>query len=623
VKNRRLIVGLILACVGVCLLCTGPAAARAAHDAGPPGTSISVQGNQLLQNGEPFVPRGVQITGLVAPNSQLAGKYVAANAHFGTAELQQAVADHANLIRFQVSEFGLNPSDPLYDPTYVQEVQQGVELARSLGLNVIISLQAEAPAGNEVRCPLPDAGAATDWSELTSMFGDDDGIMFELYNEPFPQPNSTNWQLWLNGGPITAGGTSCTAVGMQTLVDQIRAQGADNVIILPGLDYGLTLAGMPTVTDPTNPTDPQLAYSVHYPALNLTTSAWDLEFGNKAGTAPVIVTEWQANSTTNCVPDAPSTAPLLLDYLAGKGIGVVGFAFDLPGTIIADYTYAPTTYSGFACGVAGGGAGQILFNDFAGEAAQQSTSGLEAPRAWLVSVGALTRLTGLNASVTANALNTPRTFVINASSGSLAALGVGNAVPTAMFTSETTMSQAIASGALPPGTQAVELVLGATSPQAQQTAPLSTFQQGALVAHSAGLLFVAAPQLNLMKTLAPKTTRQNWNVQFLRQRLAALAARNADAVVLPFTDVQVYNSTYSLFAEVAAQQVQSVKRNVEVLAGMSVKGSDSSALATPRLSSELQSSSDLVDGYNLTDGNGSGDASALTLLQWLYPPSGS
>jgi hypothetical protein len=615
----------MLACVASCLLAAGPAAARlTAHDAGAPGTSISVQGNHLMQNGAPFVPRGVQITGLVAPDDQLYGKYVAANANFGTAELQQAVADNANLIRFQVSEFGLNPSDPLYDPAYVQEVQQGVELARSLGLNVIISLQAEAPAGNEARCPLPDAGAAADWAELTSMFGTDDGIMFELYNEPFPLDNSANWQTWLNGGPITAGGTSCTAVGMQTLVNQIRAQGADNVIILPGLDYGLTLAGMPAVSDPSNPTNPQLAYSVHYPALNLTTTAWDLEFGNKASTAPVIVTEWQANSTTNCVPNSPSTAPLLLDYLASKSIGVVGFAFDLPGTIISDYnTYSPTSYSGFACGVAGGGAGQILFNDFAGEAAQQSTSGLEAPRAWLVSVGALARLTELNASVTANALNTPRTFVINASSGSLTALGVGNAIPTAVFTSETTMSQAIAAGTLQPGTQAVELVLSSATPKGQQTSALSTFQQAALAAHSAGLLFVAAPQLNLMKTLAPKTTRQNWDVQFLRKRLAVSAARSSDAVVLPFNDVQAYAPTYSFFAEVAAQQVQSVKRNVEVLAGMSVNGSASDAVSAPRLSTAAQSTSDLVDGYNLTDGNGSGDASALTLLQWMYPPSGS
>lgn len=331
----------------------------ATSPAATPPAGISVQGNQLMQNGEPFVPRGVQIVGLVAPDNSLWGKYIPAHQHFGAPELADAVADHANLVRIQVSEFGLNPSDPLYSASYVQEVQQGVELARSEGLDVIVSLQAENPAGNETRCPLPDAGAATDWSELASMFAGDNGVMFELYNEPAPLPGATNWQTWLNGGPVANGSSSCTAVGMQTLVNEIRAEGATNVIIVPGLDYELTLAGMPTVTDPSNPTNPQLAYGVHYPDLTLSSTAWDTEFGNLASKVPVIVTEWQANSTTNCVDSAPSTAVLLLDYLASKNIGVVGFAFDLPGTIISDYdTYAPTTYAGFTCGVAGGEPGR-------------------------------------------------------------------------------------------------------------------------------------------------------------------------------------------------------------------------------------------------------------------------
>jgi hypothetical protein len=270
--------------------------------------------------------------------------------------------------------------------------------------------------------------------------------------------------------------------------------------------------------------------------------------------------------------------------------------------------------------VPGGGAGQVLFNDFAGEAAQQATSGLESPRAWLVSVGALARLSELNAGLTANALNTPRTFVLNASSGSLSALSVGNAIPTATFTSEATLSQAIATHALQPGTQAVQLVLSAASPKGQQNDPSGTFQEAALAAHSAGLLFVAAPQLNLMATLSPKTTKQNWNVAFLRLRLATAAARSADAVVLPFTDVQAYSSTYSFFAEVAAQQVQAVKRTVEVLGGISVNGSSTASVSAPRLSSQVNTnSSDLVSGYNLTDGNGSGDDSALSLLSWMYP----
>ena len=89
---------------------------------------IRVQGASLLDNGVPWVPRGVQIVGLVAPPPALVGKYIAAGQHFGLAELQAAVAEHADIIRFQVSEFGIDPQGPLYSAAYVQSVQ-----ARSRG----------------------------------------------------------------------------------------------------------------------------------------------------------------------------------------------------------------------------------------------------------------------------------------------------------------------------------------------------------------------------------------------------------------------------------------------------------------------------------------------------------
>jgi hypothetical protein len=429
----------------VVLVCAAPAGAASPPAIVRPG--ISVEGPHLMQNGQPWVARGVQIVGLVAPDSQLAGKYIAAHQHFGAAELSQAIADHANTVRFQVSEFGLNPADPLYDPNYVAEVQQGVALARSLGLDVIVSLQAQSPAGDEVRCPLPDAGAATDWHELATWFGGDPDIMFELYNEPGVAATPNNWLVWKNGGVVFNGVGPCTVVGVQTLVDEIRAAGAGNVIILPGLAGEQTLAGKPKVTDPANPGDPQLAFGIHYPNLTQTPDEWDTEFGENAGNVPVIVTEWQADGTTNCVADAPRTAPLLLQYLALKQIGVVGFSFDLPGTIVADYSYDPTTYANFACGSVTGGAGQVLFEDYAGEAAQASATGAGSPQSWLVTAGQLAQMTALDAPAAVAALDTPRTFVLGASSASLDAIGMDAATPAVAFTSETALAQTAAEGA--------------------------------------------------------------------------------------------------------------------------------------------------------------------------------
>ena len=621
--RRRLVVGALGLLAAVLLLAAGTATAsaktvrRSPAVAAPLSTSgIYVQGAHLMQNGEPFIPRGVQITGLVAPDADLAGKYIAAHQHFGAAEIAQAVADHANLIRFQVSEFGLNPSDPLYSAKYVSEVESGIALARAAGLDVIISLQAETPAGNETRCPLDDLGAATDWQELAQQYAGDPDVMFELYNEPGLPNSAADWALWANGGVISNGaGGECTAVGVQSLVDEIRGLGADNVIILPGLAGEQTLAGVPAITDPADPTDPQLAYGIHYPNLNQTSDDWDAEFGNLAERVPVIVTEWQANGTTNCIPGAPRSAPLLLTYLALKQIGVVGFAFDLPGTIVADYQYDPTTYVNFSCGSFTGGAGQVLFGDFAGEAQAVGGTGAS-PASWLLSAPTLTQLQSLDAGLTNQALDTPRTFVLGAGNSTLAASGLGAATPAEAFSSLTTMSRALATGAVFPGTEAVVLDLGPGSPVGEQRHAAQTFRQAAVTAHHDGYLFIAAPQIGLVRTLEPKV-RASWlNFDFIRRDLAGAAARYADALVLPFGSTQKRTVGYADLTRAAVEQANRARPGVQIIGGLSV-GSHSTASAAA-LVAAAQATGGYVTGYSLSGQSAAGATSSLGLLQQLY-----
>jgi hypothetical protein len=615
---------LLLALLGALAALAGGAATASAKNlhprpalAAPLSTSgIYVQGSHLMQNGGLFIPRGVQITGLVAPDADLTGKYIAAHQHFGAAELAQAVADHANVVRFQVSEFGLNPSDPLYAPHYLAEVESGIALARAAGLDVIISLQAEIPAGNETRCPLDDGGAITDWQELARAYAGDDDVMFELYNEPGLPNSAADWALWASGGLISNGaGGECTAVGVQSLVDEVRGLGADNVIILPGLAGEQTLAGVPPITDPADPGDPQLAYGIHYPNLNQTSDDWDAEFGNLAERVPVIVTEWQANGTTNCIPGAPRSAPLLLTYLALKQIGVVGFAFDLPGTIVADYQYDPTTYANFSCGAFTGGAGQILFGDFAGEAQAVEGTGAS-PASWLLSAPALAQLQALDPGLTDQAFNTPRTFVLGASNSTLAAAGLGAATPAEAFTSLATMSQALAAGSVFPGTEAVVLDLGPGSPVSQQRHAAQTFRQAAVTAHHAGYLFIAAPQIGLVHTLEPKA-RPSWrNFDFIRRNLAGIAARYADAIVLPFGGTQKRTVGYLDLTRAAVQQANQARPGVQIIGGLSV-GSHSTASAAS-LVAAAQATGGYVTGYSLSGQSAAGATSSLGLLQELY-----
>jgi hypothetical protein len=577
--------------------------------AGAATSVITVTRNQLLRNGLPWVPRGVQIVGLVAPDGALSGKYVAAHQQFGYAELQAAVAAHADLVRFQVSQFGLDPDGPLYSAGYVDEVANAVQTARGLGLAVILSLQAEPPAGEPTRCPLPDAGAERAWGSLSAMFAGDGDVMFELYNEPAVSATPAGWIQWRVGGEIIYPGGSCEAVGMQTLINDIRADAPQNIIIVPSLNGEQSLAGRMRLIDPAHRSDPQLAYGIHYPSLTRGITFWDKTFGTASASIPVIVTEWDANSVTGCVPNVPATAQVLLDYLASKHIGVVGFAFDLPGTIVVDSTFAPTSYAGFACGVPGAGPGQILFGNFAAEAQAGDGTQPDPTPAWIVSASLLSRLQLVAHATATHFFDTPRTFVTGTGSSSLALLGMGSAVPTMSFADEGKLAAAVTSGLLQPGTAAIVYAAGATqaTPLAQQRNPAHYYALAAEVAHAHGLLFLAAPQTSLVKALAPATPTDALDAEFLALGLARDTAHDADAFVAPAQATQDDSSIYASFVASASRQAARSHPGIELLAGLSA-GAARSAPSPDTLFDAFLGTRLTVSGYGF-----SGPSAAATI----------
>jgi hypothetical protein len=610
----QLVVALTAAAV---LSITLPAAAlahvRTPHVPGgaPSSAGLSVQGNQLYANGSPFVGRGVQIVGLVAPPAYLWGKYVAAGQQFGLPELQAAAADHANLIRFQVSEYGLDPANPEYSPGYVTSVEDGIEVARSLGLYAIVSLQSESAAGlaaSANRCPLPDGGALAAWNELASTFGNDPGVMFELYNEPGLGATAAGWSEWLNGGTVVYGsqsGDSCTAVGIQQLINQIRADGAGNVIIVPALGGETNLAGMPALSDPADPSDPQLAYGIHYPNLTTGISAWDTAFGKFAAKAPVIVTEWDGAAITGgCTAGTPAQSIELLAYLASKRIGLVGFAFDLPGTIVRDDSYAPTTYADFSCGVPGGGPGQVLFDDYAAEANAASATpvnGLDGPASWLVSGRGAQGLLSASPHAAQMLFNSPSTYVTRAGAADTAALGLQNAVPTASFSNEASLAAAITNNTLSPGTVAVQYAPSSpVTPRNQLTDPSNAFMQASLVAHAHGLLLIGAPSLSVVSATAPHRQPFKRTSTFLQRRIAAAAARYSDVFVIQAQSLERTPSRFSAFVRQAAAQAVNAHGSVEILTEIR-SGAGAGAPTAPMLERDLSGAGSAVSGYDLVD----------------------
>ena len=87
--------------------------------------------------------------------------------------------------------------------------------------------------------PMPDrAHSLRFWRSVAARFGHDRSALFDLYNEP----NDVGWKCLRDGCRITHDSYTSSAphyraVGMQRLVRAIRAQGARNVIMVPGVDW--------------------------------------------------------------------------------------------------------------------------------------------------------------------------------------------------------------------------------------------------------------------------------------------------------------------------------------------------------------------------------------------------
>jgi len=99
---------------------------------------------------------------------------------------------------------------------------------------------------------MPDSGSLAFWQQVAVEYSNDRNVFFELYSEPFQsggyvQFASNPWPIWRNGGYISRQitQTGYQAVGMQQLLDAIRDAGANNVVIVNGLNYGYDLTGVP------------------------------------------------------------------------------------------------------------------------------------------------------------------------------------------------------------------------------------------------------------------------------------------------------------------------------------------------------------------------------------------
>jgi hypothetical protein len=362
----------------------------------PQGQTLTVRGDQLLADGQPFVVHGVIIEGMQASTAVLNqgfstdnGKRISlateqkARQAWGRDEIYAIRCYGANTVRIHIAQPSADPNDPEFSMSHLTEFVDAVKLARQQGLAVIVDMQDEPLSGEHHSVYNPTAATLRAWVELTPMLANIPGVMLELFNEPMlkaSQPGA--WNIWLHGGPVTTP-VAATTIGTQTMVNKIRDLGADNPIVVMGLlpgtgTGGWTLSGMPALNDPI-PGPSQLVFSVHFPPTQATVSKeqpiWDTAFGNTAANVPVMVGAFNVSSKARCTAQAPATATdLVTRYLTSKRIGIAGWAFDYPQSIFQQpgARGALTNFIDFSCegpGYSGkfGGDGQLLYTAFTTE----------------------------------------------------------------------------------------------------------------------------------------------------------------------------------------------------------------------------------------------------------------
>jgi hypothetical protein len=240
---------------------------------------------------------------------------------------------------------------------YQTAVKQYVDLLVANGINPILDLHWThgAYTGNISACPdvnatcqkpMPSAEYTPRfWTSVANTFKGNNAVLFDLFNEPYPDA-ANNWSDMTAAWKCVRDGGTCTGItyevaGMQDLVDAVRATGATNVLLVAGLTW-------------TNDLTQWLAYKPVDPAGNIvaswhsynfnacvTVSCWDSQIGSVAAQVPVHAGEIGQDTCAHDYIDQ------VMAWADANGVGYTAWTWNPWGctggnVLIQDYTGTPT-----------------------------------------------------------------------------------------------------------------------------------------------------------------------------------------------------------------------------------------------------------------------------------------
>jgi hypothetical protein len=327
-----------------------------------PAPALHVSGNHLVDaTGRTVTLHGVDRSGAEFACVQNSGIF---DGPVDQASVSAMTSWRINAVRVPLNEdcwLGTNGVNAAYaGANYITAIKSYVALLEQNGLNVILDLHWTdgSYTGNSSGCsgatavcqkPMPDAaGAVPFWTSVASTFKGDDAVVFDLFNEPYPERATGNetsgWSCWRDGGNCP--GIGYAVAGMQTLDNAVRSTGATNVVMLGGLAYANDLSQWLSY-EPTDPTG-EIAAAWHSYNFNAcsSSSCWNTQIAPVLAKVPLIAGELGENDCAHGYLDS------LLPWLDNAGASYLAWTWNTWScgsgpALISSYDGTPT---GFGAG---------------------------------------------------------------------------------------------------------------------------------------------------------------------------------------------------------------------------------------------------------------------------------
>jgi len=310
---------------------------------------LRVRGNLIVNgNGQTVKLRGVNRSGAEFTCIQAQGIF---NGPMDQASVDVIKSWKTNIIRVPLNEdcwLLINGVLPQYGGDTCQKaISDYVDLLNRNGFAVVLDLHLAAP-GTEVankQLPMADADhSPLFWEQVARKFGNNSMVIFDLYNEPFPENGAwdgeTAWTCWRDG---VCPSSAYKVAGMQSLVDTVRNAGSSNILALGGLQWSDSLGSWLQY----KPHDPlgQTIPSWHNYNFNkcVNKQCWDTNIAPLAAQLPIIVTEFGEN---DCTGDYITP---LLQWMDSHGLHYTAWAWNtwdckVGPALISSYDGTPTGY---------------------------------------------------------------------------------------------------------------------------------------------------------------------------------------------------------------------------------------------------------------------------------------